>query len=206
MPNVDDNRPVTLGAQEQLDFLAKVHDQSVDLLEAVKFDKNPYRDGYLLCLYASMVELCGGIVLLIEYDRKTALSPVFRTFLEAYVDFKNTAEDRAYVKFSHARHHKDWIKVLRTKANPFLASILAHHQLDASLQGHEADLKELKAEGIHPLKVDERFAKAGMTDEYLSVYHFESDAIHNSWQAMIVISRRLRTKTIFGSLCTNRIL
>jgi hypothetical protein len=174
-------------SEQRWAFLAKLHEQVIELLRGVHFDKNPHRDGYLICLYASMIELCGGVVILIKNDRKTSLSPVFRTFLEAYVDFKNAAADRSYVNHSHARHHKDWIKVLSPKRpdNPFLAAILAHEQRDASLHRHEIELKKLREQGIRPLKADERFERAGMADEYFAIYHFESDSTHNSWQAMI---------------------
>jgi lipopolysaccharide biosynthesis protein len=33
----------------------------MELLCGVRFDKRPSRDGYVVCLYESMIELCGGI-------------------------------------------------------------------------------------------------------------------------------------------------
>lgn len=173
--------------EQRFAFLAKLHEQVIELLRDVNFDKNPHRDGYLVCLYASLIELCGGVVTLIKNDRRTSVSPVFRTFLEAYVDFKNAAADRSYVKHSHARHHRDWIRVLNPKRsdNPFLADILSHEQRDASLKKHETELKKLEEQGIRPLRVDQRFERAGMADEYSAIYHFENDSTHNSWQAMI---------------------
>jgi hypothetical protein len=173
--------------EERLQFLGQVHDQSLELLRGVSFDKHPRRDGYLVCLYASMIELAGGIVLLVHNDRKTAMSPVFRTFVEAYVDLKNVAEDRIFVEHSFARHHKDWIKILGAngESNRFLGEVNAHEKRQEALKRHERELEKLRDQGVHPLKVAERFARAGMSDEYFALYHFESDAIHNSSQALL---------------------
>jgi hypothetical protein len=112
---------------------------------------------------------------------------VFRTFLEAYVDFKNMMENPAYIRNCYARHHDDWIKVLRNSndPNPYLAGIRDHADYDAALQRHEKELQTLKDEGFQPLKIVNRFEKAGMMNEYRSVYHFESDGSHNSLQALI---------------------
>ena len=98
--------------------MSKLHDRSLTLLEDVTFDKRLERDGLTMCLYASMIELTGGIIVLVERDRRTALSAVFRTFLEAYVEFKNISDDASYLKNCCARHHKNWIKVLRQSEEP----------------------------------------------------------------------------------------
>jgi len=173
-------------SKEMLAFLKMLHDQCTELLRDIKFDKHPQKDGYVVCMYASMIELSGGIIALVDRGLKTSLSPVFRTFLEAYVDFKNAIQDRSYVKHCYARHHRDWIKVLSSeRPNPFLAAMLAHEESGAALQRHKRDLEKLKEEWFGPLKVHQRFDRADMADEYLSVYHFERDAIHNSWQALL---------------------
>jgi hypothetical protein len=42
-------------SKELLAFLDKLHDHSITLLQGVKFDKQLEEDGYIICLYASMV-------------------------------------------------------------------------------------------------------------------------------------------------------
>jgi hypothetical protein len=174
-------------SKELLIFVNKLHDHSLELLRGVTFDKRLEADGYIVCLYASMVELCGGIVTLVERDKRTALSAVFRTFLEAYVDLRNILEDPAYIKNCYALHHKNWIRALRNSEdpNPYLAGIRDHADYDAVLQRHESELQRLKDEGFPPMKIVTRFEKVGMANEYRSVYHFESDGSHNSLQALI---------------------
>ena len=46
-------------------------------LGTLTFDKRFEADGYIVCLYASMIELCGGIIALVQSDRLSALPPVF---------------------------------------------------------------------------------------------------------------------------------
>jgi hypothetical protein len=170
---------------ELLGYLNKLHDQAIEFLRDVRFDKQPQRDGYVVCLYASMIELAGGIVVLVSRDRKTSVSPVCRTLLEAYVDFKNAIKSSTYIRHAYAQHDKDWIKVLSERPNPFLAAVLDDEERGAALERHKRDLAKLKGQGIKPLKVAEKFDRAEMADEYRSIYHFESDATHNSWQALL---------------------
>jgi hypothetical protein len=174
-------------SKKLLVFLNKLHDQSLELLRDLTFDKRLEADGYVVCLYASMIELAGGIVVLVEKDRWTALSTVFRTFLEAYVDFRNILADPTYIKNCYARHHEGWIKVLRDDAepNPYLKAIHGHADRDAALQRHKSELERLRKEGFPPLNIFARFERAGMLNEYRSIYAFESDGSHNSLQALI---------------------
>ncbi len=178
---------------ELLDFVNKLHDQSLELLRDVKFDKRPEQDGYLVCCYASMIELFGGVLVLIKEGNKTAVSPVFRTLLETYVNFKNVLADTAYVSHAFARHHADWVEVLESHERPnrFLEGIHTHQDRDKALALHKQRLDHLREQGIRPLSVRQRFERAGMNEEYLSIYHFESDKIHSSWQALI--SRHFET-------------
>jgi Family of unknown function (DUF5677) len=109
------------------------------------------------------------------------------SFLEAYVEFRNISDDASYLKNCYARHHENWIKVLRQseEPNPYLVGIHNHVERDAALARHENELNRLKQEGFAPLNISTRFERAGMADEYRSIYHFESDGSHNSLQALI---------------------
>src|SRR5262249_3519699 len=144
-------------------------------------------DGYIVCLYASLIELCGGIIALVQSDRLSALPPVFRTFLEAYVDLKNVIQTPTYIKNCYAKHHAAWIKVLNNSQdpNPYLEGIRDHEDWKLALERHETELQRLTDEGFPPLKIVTRFEMADMSDVYRSVYLFESDGAHNSLQALI---------------------
>ncbi len=174
-------------SKELLAFVDKLHDRSMALLEGVTFDKRLEEDGYIVCLYASMIELVGGIVVLVKENRHTSVSPAFRTFLEAYVDFKNMLDDANYLLNCYARHHEGWLKIHKEseKPNPYLAEIREHEDRDAAIERHETELKSLLERGYTPLNVFTRFERAGMANAYRSIYHFESHRAHNNLQALI---------------------
>src|SRR3990170_4904677 len=76
-------------SSDLFNFLNSLPDESIEVLRDLKFNKRLERDGLLVGTYASLIELTGGILVLVHYDRYSAISPVFRAFLETYVDFKN---------------------------------------------------------------------------------------------------------------------
>jgi Family of unknown function (DUF5677) len=174
-------------SKELLAFLDKLHDRSVALLQEVTFDKQLEEDGYIICLYASMIELAGGIIVLVKENRHTSVSPTFRTFLEAYADFKNILDNANYIKNCYARHHERWLKIHKEseKPNPFLEKIRDHEDRDAAIDRHKTALNGLSERGYKPLNALTRFERAGMADAYRSIYHFESDRVHNNLQALI---------------------
>src|SRR6476646_6194877 len=175
-------------SKELLGFLSKLHDQSIKLLRELRFNKQLHADGYIVCLYASMIELCGGIITLVESGRQSSLSSVVRTFLEAYVDFENLRENPNYIFNCYARHHENWIKVLSDaqQSNPYLAGIHRHEFRErAALKRHQSELQRLKKEGFAPLQIATRFGRAGMAEEYRSLYHLECEGTHNSLQALM---------------------
>ena len=127
-----------------LRFLNKLHDEAIEFLRDVRFDKRPDRDGYAVSLYASIIELCGGIIVLVSQDRKTAVSPVFRTLLEAYVDFKNAMQNSTYVKHAYAQHGKDWIKVSERATEPFPCGNFGSRTAGCSAEATQAGRREAR--------------------------------------------------------------
>ena len=143
---------------EPFKFLDRLHDESIEMLRDVTFNKGLDKDGLLVGIYATLIELAGGVLVLVYQDRYSALSPVFRALLEAYVDFKNLFDDPNYLKHAYANHHANWSKLLRNKEpNRYLEDIRGHEDFEASLRRHEEGLAELKKQGFGPLKVKERF-------------------------------------------------
>jgi hypothetical protein len=62
------------------------------------FDKQLERDGLLVGTYASLIELTGGILVLVHYDRYSAVSAVFRAFLEACDSLGGSKVDDVYCR------------------------------------------------------------------------------------------------------------
>jgi hypothetical protein len=86
----------------------------------------------------------------------------------------------------YSSHTDQWLYVLKEaeKGNPYLASFkeLNLHQIIAN---DERTLAELRKRGKPPLKVLERFERAGMVEEYHSMYNFLSCDAHSNIRALV---------------------
>ena len=173
---------------EIFDFIKRLHDASIRHSEHIVFDKKHPRHLLLVGLYGSIIELAGSLITLIEQKHRTGVPPIFRSILEAYVEFANLHKDAKYGYYMDASYHEQWLKVLREakrKTNPFLKDISERGDLDEQIQEDEKVLEELKNNGYKPLNVFERFEKAGMVNEYRSLYNFISNDAHSNIRALV---------------------
>ncbi len=169
-------------------FLKRLHDACIRLSEHLVFDKKHPRHLHLVGLYGSLIELTGSLITLIEEKRRTGVSPIFRSFLETFVEFVNLHADAKYGYHMDVSYHKQWLKVLREAkngSNPFLKDIAAANNLDEKIREHEEALRGLERMGYKPLYVFDRFEKAGMVSEYRSLYNFLSSDAHSNIRALI---------------------
>lgn len=169
-----------------LQFVKKLHDKCIELAGRLTFNKSFSQDGMVVCLYGTLLELTGSFVALADSKKKAGMSPVFRSFLEGYVDFKNISNDPSYINFAYAMHHKLWVKALTASKenNPFLQGIAEYKERDSELKRHETELQKLRDKEFRPLQVHERFERAGMQTEYKSIYNFISGEVHNGIGAL----------------------
>ncbi|MFZ0609915.1 MAG: DUF5677 domain-containing protein, partial [Xanthobacteraceae bacterium] len=172
-------------AGDLLKFVKRLHDASVSLAAKLKFNKSFSKDGGVVCLYGSLIEHASSFITLVEHRQKTGSSSIFRSFLEAYVDFVNLEKDASYIKHCYATFYEQWLKVLRVSAgNQYLKDIAELDGRDAIVQNYKSELQKLEKENFRPLRVDERFRKAGLEAEYNSIYRLESGEAHNSLSAL----------------------
>jgi hypothetical protein len=128
------------------------------------------------------------LVFLIENEKNISVPLVFRGLLEAYVDFKNLAEEKSYGYHMEASYAKEWLKVIEEASknqNSFLASIGSDPKLDEQIAEHKTKIAKLKDKGYNPLNQFEKFDKAGMVEEYRSVYNFVCSHSHNNIHSLI---------------------
>lgn len=171
---------------EIFDFLKYLHKECIRLSEPVSFHKKNSRHLYLVCLYGTLIELAGSLIILIESKRKRGVPVIFRSFLEAYIDLKNLYEKAEYFYNMDASDHEQWIKVLKEAkhkpSNQYLKDI---PNLDEKIQEHEKKLVDLKDKGYNSLNIFQRFERAGMVNEYRSLYNFLSSDAHSTIRALI---------------------
>jgi hypothetical protein len=156
--------------------------------EHLKFDKHHPWHRNLIALYCSLIEYSDSLVFLIENEKNISVPLVFRGLLEAYVDFKNLAEEKSYGYHMEASYAKEWLKVIEEASknqNSFLASIGSDPKLDEQIAEHKTKIAELKDKGYNPLNQFEKFDKAGMVEEYRSVYNFVCSHSHNNIRSLI---------------------
>lgn len=154
----------------------------------LKFDKEHPWHRNLIALYCSLVEYSDSLIHLVKYQKGISVPVVFRGFLEAYVDFKNLAEDRMYGNHMEASYFKEWLKVIEEasqKQNAYLASIAEDSDLEVKIQENRNKLAELQSKGFGALNQFEKFEKAGMVEEYRSVYNIVCSHSHNNIRSLI---------------------
>lgn len=173
---------------EIFEFVKRLHGECIRLTEHIAFDKKHARHLYLVALYGSLIELTGSLITLIEKKHRIGVPPVFRSLLEAYVELNNLHENSKYGHHMQASYDEQWLKVLReakNKPNPYLADISKIANLDAEIKRYEQELTNLMNKGYRSLNVFERFERAGMEDEYRSLYNFLSSDAHSNIRALV---------------------
>ena len=172
---------------EIFNFIKQLHDESLQLSKKIIFNHKHPRQLHLIGLYGSLIELSGSLVILIDQKVRAGVSSIFRTILETYVEFHNLYEKAEYGYHMNASHHKEWIKVLeeaKDKSNPYLKGISGLENLNLQIKEHNDELSKLKEKGFTPLRISERFERAGMESEYRSLYNFLSCDAHSNIRAL----------------------
>lgn len=171
-----------------LEFLRQLHDDCLRLLTRIDFDRRHALHFALLALYGTLIEVTGCILTLMDNRVRLGVPPIFRTFLETYVDFHNLVRDARYGYYMDAKDASEWLKVLKAAAtdkNPYLAAIAKLPDLPALIEKNRAELAALKEMGFEPLGIRAKFMRADMLEEYESFYNFLCAEAHSGKSALI---------------------
>jgi hypothetical protein len=171
-----------------MDKYKKEVEDAITYAEYLKFDKNHPWHRNLIALYCSLIEYSDSLIYLVENEKNIAVPIIFRSLLEAFVDFKNLANDRKYGYHMEAVYSKEWLKVIEEASkhnNAFLSAISEDTMLADQIRGHKDDLEKLKKDGYEPLNQFEKFEMAGMIEEYRSIYNFVCSHSHNNIRSLI---------------------
>jgi len=162
--------------------------KALDLAKHLRFDKtHPWHRG-LVALYGALIEYSDSLIHLVEHKKSGAIPVIFRSLMEAYVDFKNLAEDRRYGNYMEASYSKEWLRVLENASgsdNPYLAAIGGDPNLGRQVEAERGKLADLRTNGFQPLSQYAKFEKAGMGEEYRSIYNFLCAHSHNNIRSLI---------------------
>ncbi|EED33279.1 hypothetical protein NOR53_1654 [gamma proteobacterium NOR5-3] len=156
-------------------------------IKDIRFDKRHADSLYGVALYLSILELSTSAHVLCAADRISGIEILLRTLLEAFVDLTNLRNDPRYSWNIEAADIEQWLIVMRKAragGNPHLAGLASQPGFDANLKAKSERLAELKRNGYPPLKVNKRFATAGLKDQYDSLYNQLCTEGHNNIRAM----------------------
>lgn len=163
-------------------------ESALDLSKHLRFDKKHPWHRNLIALYGAVIEYTDTLLHLVKAGKTVSIPVVMRSLIEAFVDFKNLAEEPAYGNSMEASYHSEWLRLLRSAdrtENPYLESIGKVPDLTAQIQGHEERLETLNSMGHRPMLNRAKFEKAGMLNEYLSIYNFFCSHSHNNIRSLI---------------------
>lgn len=183
-------------AENILNFLRTTHDRAVDYSHHFAFDRNHPLYRTAVSYYGTILELTSSCVILINKSLGTAIPILLRAILEAYVDFHNLCSDSKYGYYLEASYIHEWLKILKEAKkgkNEYLSQISKAPSLDGMIKSwNEAQNKLDKKDGYKQLSVFERFQKAGMENEYCSIYNSLCCDSHNNIRALV--SRHIEFK------------
>lgn len=166
-----------------LNFLEKVLDKSIEYSRKLTFDKKYQRHLYLISLYCRVIELTHSCTILMKEKIISGVPIILRTVLETFADLKNLSADENYVNFMQASCLEEWLRLFKEAKdgdNPYLGKI---SQI-GNLKQVYTELKKLKENHYAPLSHYKRFEKAGMVDEYRSIYNSLCSHSHSNVRSL----------------------
>jgi hypothetical protein len=159
----------------------------LDQFEHIRFDKTHAWHRDMVCLYCSIIEHGDSLYKLFEQERITAAPLLLRSMLEAFIDLKNLSNDQSYGYYLQSSNLKEWLKVTKaagTLQNPYLDGLASAEGFDEQVSNWEKELEDYRKEGYSPLNQFQKFEKAGMVNEYRSLYNFLCSYSHNNIRAL----------------------
>lgn len=174
--------------EKVFDFLKRAHDGLQPLSTKLAFDKHHPLHRNLVALYGSIIELTGGLIVLVDRRLITGVPVLLRSILEAYVDFRNLASNPTYGYSLELGHIKEWLKILqeaKTGKNEYLLEISQAPDLDQRIAEWTRKKIALEARGYRSLKIEQKFQRAEMEKEYRSQYNSLCCDAHNNLRALV---------------------
>jgi hypothetical protein len=170
-----------------LAYLEKVLGKSIGYSGKLTFDKKYQQHLYLVSLYCRIIELTHSCTILMKQKIISGVPIILRTVLETFADLKNLSADENYVYFMQAGYLKELLRIFKEAKdtdNPYLGKISQIEDLKQVYAEHETELQNLIKKHYVPLSQDTRFDRAGMVNEYRSVYNFLCSHSHSNIRSL----------------------
>lgn len=167
--SIEDDLPVIL------DTFSGVAAKIRRLFSGTSLLGSPSENRLILVLFSSLFANFVACVSLLRARNFLSVSLVLRPVLEACADIQNLMNIPEYddrVRCSTDRHYRSYLKGLRCLEK-------VPNYVERDLPKCESRIAAYTQRSIRPLKINEKFSLAGMTDEYIAVYSIMSGAVHN---------------------------
>jgi hypothetical protein len=174
-------RHVTL--KELIEFLKLSIRCAVRACDGLRYDFYTPTDRYAVLLLYATLDHGRSVIALAEAGTYTAIPIVTRTALDAYADIANLCDHPRYWENLKAADASKWKPLLERASqgdNPVLKAFSEDELLPIGRRHNSQELKELRARGVESLGIETRFERAGLTNEYESMYAILSAEAHNN--------------------------
>jgi hypothetical protein len=173
----------TLTLDELLAFLKQTIQAGESICPGLRYDFYAQRDRYSVLLCYAILDHARAIAALAETQTYSAIPIVTRSALDAYADIANLVDHVRYWEHLEEADASKWKPLLERASrggNPALKGLAESDLLPQGRRQFSRDLKELRANGVSTLGAEERFQRAGLTNEYESLYSLLSAEVHNN--------------------------
>lgn len=162
-------------------------DELIHLAATLSFDGTHPLHANAIFLYGSIIELSSSLSPLLISGHYSAIPVVLRSILEAYVDLENLCKDPKYgysLEIKYLIENLKFLKETRNEKNAYLDIIAQAPDYEKRFSDMEAEKERLINLGYKDLNRFERFSKAGMENEYRTIYNWLCCASHNDYRVL----------------------
>jgi hypothetical protein len=168
-------------------FYQRSLDELIQLAASFTFDGTHPLHANAVFLYGSVIELSSSLIPLRKTEHFTAIPIILRSILEAYVDLENLCRDPKYGYALEIKYLVESLKLLkeaRNEKNAYIEIVAQAPDYEERVSKMEAEKNRLIQLGYKDLNRYERFSKAGMENEYRTIYNWLCCAAHNDYRAL----------------------
>lgn len=169
------------------EYLSALHSECLAGARGLRFNKTHPWHFLLVALYGSIIELAGCILILARSDGNAGLGAVLRAQLEVYIDLVNLADDRSYLEFIDAADLKQLQSIYTAAAdgNAYVFRITESPLFTSTRDDVERQRRALTEKGIRPLRIHQKFERAGERALYDGVYAMLCTDAHSNRSALV---------------------
>jgi hypothetical protein len=156
---------------------------AVKVCAGLRYDFGNPTDRFAVLLLYTTLDYGRAVVALAKAGTFSGIPVIARSALEAYADIANLCDYPDYWKHLLVVDASKWKQLLERASrgdNPALKALSEDALLPVGLRHYSEELEHLSAEGVRPLKIWQRFERAGLKHEYESAYAMLSDETHSN--------------------------